>query len=402
MADSKLKLQIVTALDAAGIKATREQIDGLEKSLGKMNKGGADGMDKFAKKLGRLPGPIGTIGDAFEGAGGKISKFGGTAMAVIGAFKVGWEIGTWLNDNVVKPLFKIKDPIEELKKSNREAAKELERFAEAADSASERADVMAQRSKDAITREIQSIDAASNAWQKAARSKIAYMTAGQDVETQMLERHRFEDMIQFQAAGDTEGADQVSKIYDILQAQLDAKHQLKRFDEETLAIEEKIKDNKEKEWKVYEAFLAAQDAHDKKRKEYQKFEHDTDQIVMDDKTYRWYQRKARRYEADMAKLEAEKEKAWQDWQNYDTGDDELRTRQLQRAALVGRTGLAVDQAAFAYDQAVAMNGERLNFGFTEEFRKTFEQNSRESEEALVRAITEGVSSGIGLLLEVKE
>lgn len=227
------------------------------------------------------------------------------------------------------------------------------------------------------------------------------MTAGQDVETQMLERHRFEDMIQFQAAGDTEGADQVSKIYDILQAQLQAKHELARFDKETLAIEEKIKDNKEKEWKIYEAYLAAEDAHDRKKKEYQKFEHDTDQIVMDDKTYRWYQRKARRYEADIAKLEAEKEKAWQDWQNYDIGGDELKTRQLQRAALVGRTGLAIDQAAFAYDQAVAMNGERLNFEFTEEFRKTFEQTSRESEEALVRAIKEGVSDGIGLLLEVK-
>ena len=92
------------------------------------------------------------------------------------------------------------------------------------------------------------------------------MTAGQDVETQMLERHRFEDMIQFQAAGDMEGADQVSKIYDILQAQLQAKHELAKFDKETLAIEEKIKDNKDKEWKIYEAYLNASDTHYKKRK----------------------------------------------------------------------------------------------------------------------------------------
>ena len=35
MADSKLRLQIVTALDNAGIKATKEQIDSLEKSIGK-------------------------------------------------------------------------------------------------------------------------------------------------------------------------------------------------------------------------------------------------------------------------------------------------------------------------------------------------------------------------------
>lgn len=69
---------------------------------------------------------------------------------------------------------------------------------------------------------------------------------------------------------------------------------------------------------------------------------------------------------------------------------------------MGKAGLRVDQAAFAYDQAVAQNGERLNFEFTEDFRQAFEKASRESEAALVKAITEGVSSGIGLLLEVKE
>lgn len=65
------------------------------------------------------------------------------------------------------------------------------------DEAYDHADALANKSKDSITREIQAIDAESNAWQRATRSKIAYMTAGQDAETQMLERHRFEDMIQF-------------------------------------------------------------------------------------------------------------------------------------------------------------------------------------------------------------
>ena len=37
MADSKLKLQIVTALDNAGIKATQEQIAGLEKEFSNLN-----------------------------------------------------------------------------------------------------------------------------------------------------------------------------------------------------------------------------------------------------------------------------------------------------------------------------------------------------------------------------
>jgi len=44
------------------------------------------------------------------------------------------------------------------------------------------------------------------------------MTAGQDVETQMLERQRFEDVMRLQAEGDYEGAEQANKIYDVLKA----------------------------------------------------------------------------------------------------------------------------------------------------------------------------------------
>ena len=73
----------------------------------------------------------------------------------------------------------------------------------------------------------------------------------------MLERHRFEDMIQFQAAGDMEGADQVSKIYDILQAQLDARHELARFDKETLAVQERIKANREQDYLLWKAWSDA-------------------------------------------------------------------------------------------------------------------------------------------------
>lgn len=199
-----------------------------------------------------------------------------------------------------------------------------------------------------------------------------------------------------------EGADQVGKIYDILKAQLEAKQQIRRFDEETLAVEDKIRANKEKESKLYDAFINAQENWERKKREYAKFESDTDQIVMDDKTYEWYKRTRRKYLADISKLDAEKELAWQTMQNFDDGSGELDARKLQRAALVGRTGLAVDQAAFAYDQAVAQNGERLNFEFTEEFRQAFEQASRESNDALVRAIKEGFAEGVGVLMEVKE
>lgn len=43
MADSKLRLAIVTTLDNSGIKATKEQIDQLEQSIGKLNSSSGGG-----------------------------------------------------------------------------------------------------------------------------------------------------------------------------------------------------------------------------------------------------------------------------------------------------------------------------------------------------------------------
>lgn len=70
----------------------------------------ADGaVERVCRSAGRLPGVFGRIQTS-------LGRVGGTAAAVIGAFKIGWDIGTWLNDHVIRPLFDIKDPIEELKK----------------------------------------------------------------------------------------------------------------------------------------------------------------------------------------------------------------------------------------------------------------------------------------------
>lgn len=264
--------------------------------------------------------------------------------------------------------------------------------------------------------EIQIIDQTANAWQKAARSRIAYMTAGQDVETQMLERQRFEDVMRLQAEGDFEGAEQASKIYDILKAQLDARHELSRFDAETLTIQKQIQDNDEKHYKLYESFSAAQSARQQKEREYARFEKDTDQIVMDDKTFRWYERKAARYQKEIEALKLAEEQAFATYQNFDNGAGELKTRELQRVALVSRTSLGVDQAASAYDQFTATNGNVLGYEFTKQFRDTLNQTAIDSYTDIERAVKEtsldgynnieravkqGVAEGIGLLLEVK-
>ena len=63
---------------------------------------------------------------------------------------------------------------------------------------------------------------------------------------------------------------------------------------------------------------------------------------MDDKTYRWYERKVARYEKDIQSLKLAEEQAWNTYQNFDNGAGQLKTRELQRMALVGRTSLGVD------------------------------------------------------------
>ena len=90
--NDKLKLAITTELDNQGIKATEAQINGLANKINKVNK--ADGLSNLEKALGDLPGPIGKIGKALGGVATVVT-------AIIGAFKLGWDIGTWLNEKFI-------------------------------------------------------------------------------------------------------------------------------------------------------------------------------------------------------------------------------------------------------------------------------------------------------------
>lgn len=103
MADNKLRLDIETSLNNAGLKATKEQLDGIESALRRTNQNeGFGGLDKSVTKL---PGKLGKISESLGGVG----KAMGLVGAAVAAFKEGWEIGTWINDKVITPLFGIKD-----------------------------------------------------------------------------------------------------------------------------------------------------------------------------------------------------------------------------------------------------------------------------------------------------
>ena len=65
MNDSKLRLQIITALDNAGLKATQDQINKLEKQLKNVNE--KPNVSGITKELTKIPGKIGAISSSLGG-----------------------------------------------------------------------------------------------------------------------------------------------------------------------------------------------------------------------------------------------------------------------------------------------------------------------------------------------
>ena len=106
---SEVSIHLSTYLKDAGIKASKAQVEKLSRDIQKLNRETQRETERTQNALGKLPGVFGRIQSAASGAFG-------TALAVVGAFKLGCDIGQWLNDKVIMPLLGIKDPIDELKK----------------------------------------------------------------------------------------------------------------------------------------------------------------------------------------------------------------------------------------------------------------------------------------------
>ena len=100
------------------------------------------------------------------------------------------------------------------------------------------------------------LDKLNAAWQKATLAKVSYANADKDIEMQLLERQRFEDVLTLQSQGDTEGAEQASRLYDVWKAQLQAKKELAQYDAETAAIEKKLEDTENRRWFLLDKIAA--------------------------------------------------------------------------------------------------------------------------------------------------
>lgn len=225
---SEIKIHLATYLKDAGIKASQQQIEKLAQQVKKANKDAAKSADELGGALGHLEGPIGKLQNAFGGLGAK-------GLAVFAALKTGIDIGNWIQEKVITPLFGIKDPIEELKKQNREVEQSWQRAVDAFNESMTAWEQGWQKQVDGADKARQAIEDATAAYlrMQAAREKV--QDTKDNAELLGLRRDKFNAMA---GAGSPEEAAAAGKYHDVLIAEAQQKQQLAKFDRdaETAAV----------------------------------------------------------------------------------------------------------------------------------------------------------------------
>ena len=219
MAD-EIRIHLATYLKDAGIKASQAQINKLAESVKRTNAEIQSGTDQAVGSLGKLPGAFGKIQGAIGGVGGK-------AMAVMAAWKVGWDIGTWLNDNVVRPLFGIKDPIEELKKRNRELKKQCEEAAKAWEERMAKLAAGWEAEARSARNAVKHVEDLTRAYLQMQKAREQVAQAGNDAEMLGLRRDKFNAMA---GAATEEEAAALGKDYDVRIAEAAARQKIEQYD----------------------------------------------------------------------------------------------------------------------------------------------------------------------------
>ena len=217
---NEIKIHLSTYLKDAGIKASRQQINKLAQDVKTLNTEMQSGTDETVRKLGKLPGAFGKIQDAVGG-------FGAKALAVIGAFKIGWDIGSWLNEKVIVPLFGIKDPIEELKRQNRELKRQAEEAARKWEEALEKWSAGWESEVRGAEKARQKIEDLTQAYLKMQAARERVQSAQDDATLLGMQRDKFNAMA---GAATPEEATALGKYHDVLIAEEQTKQRLAEFD----------------------------------------------------------------------------------------------------------------------------------------------------------------------------
>jgi len=341
---SEIKIQLATYLKDAGIKATQQQVDRLARNVRDLNRNMQADTARTERALGRLPGAFGKIQSAASGAFG-------TALAVVGAFKVGCDIGQWLYDKVLTPLFDLKDPIEELKKKNKELQQEAEKAAARWEEALTKWAAGWDKEVAGAEKARQKVEDLTQAYLKMQAARERIQSAGDNAKLLGMERDKFNAMA---GASSPEEAAAWGKYHDVLIAEEKSKQQIAKFDRESETAAKKQESAEEQLRKARDkrVYLTRQMVELDRKLSYMQSQQSVDDMGFE-QSAREEEKLLQRKEALQAKIEA----ADRDVKNRQADIAALRESRTaedqERQNIVEKTQLEIDERKKAYDDYLA-------------------------------------------------
>ena len=225
MADARQGVEFEVSVKNAtqqGVEtSTKTVVEGAKKA----ETAATSAVENIAKRAVQLPGALGQIQKALGGVLG-------TATAVIGAFKAGWDIGSWLNDKVINPLLGIKDPLEELKRHNKELEEALAASAARFEESMEEWAAGWSKVADGTNKAREKVEDLAEAYLKMHAARERGEAAAGDAALLEMQRDKFDAMAN---AETPEQAAQLGKWHDVLIAEEKARQEMSKFDRESEA-----------------------------------------------------------------------------------------------------------------------------------------------------------------------
>lgn len=376
MANADLRMQIVTALDAAGIKASQKEIDNLASKLDTLGKSNA--TEKLEAKLTKLPGKLNDI----VGAMGKFGKALGVAGAMVEAFKMGWEIGSWINDKFVSPLLWAGDKAQEV--AEKKIAKAWDTAWKTMEKSNANAIKGLQQTSKLEDQEIQRVKELTQQYLKAYSAKNTMANASMDAEMQKLEVEQFQDEMSLIDQGREDAIPELQAYYDMLKQEMKTKKEIAAFDAQTET--ERIKNQTELNNKLLE-FDTKLNQRKEKIALLEKQRDDAEEHFFSGSLN--YKRKEKWLDKDeqlkeqQAELRREMQIIELEKKNFLAGDvfdvgQYNQIRAAQRATLASRLSLEAQKLGFNYNSLVTGQGTNL-LGFGPEyFQEKMTQDAQQS------------------------
>lgn len=240
MADSKLKLQIVTALDNAGIKATEQQINGMVASIERSSKATA----KSASSA------FGDVDGAVNKAGHGIKTFLKDVAIGVGLAKT---VGTTATKIFEDTQIKGKETGEAIKDYFSDVSNTVSKFIFGT-SVKEQFDTIAQVAKDSadfqaksitgiidkLQQQAASIDDVTNRYIKQMKSVQGLDATVNDAETLLLQREKLQQVENARAMYGDEAATQLASMYDMKIAAYQNQHIIKAAEDEQHIMQQQL------------------------------------------------------------------------------------------------------------------------------------------------------------------